>query len=76
VNTAWAEAHALDGSGGASSTQASVTVTIGEATSYAEDGWKPPEWVLDRSEVICDDEIAGEGGSCCSCPSCSCPIDE
>jgi len=71
VNTAQAEAHALDGSGGAS-TQASATVTIGEATSYAEDGWRPPEWGLDRMEMICDDEIAGDGGSCGSCPSCSC----
>ncbi len=69
VNTARVEAHALDGSGGAS-TEASATVTVGEATSYAEDGWKPPEWGLDRSEVICDDVIAGNGGSC------SCPLSE
>ncbi|MHB8118327.1 MAG: SdrD B-like domain-containing protein, partial [Methanothrix sp.] len=69
VNTARVEAHALDGSGGAS-TEASATVTVGEATSYAEDGWRPPEWGLDRSEIICDDEIAGEGASCTtgSCP--------
>jgi hypothetical protein len=70
VNTAKVEAHALDGSGGAL-TEASATVTVGEATSYAEDGWRPPEWGLDRSEIICDDEIAG---SCSSCPSCSCPL--
>jgi hypothetical protein len=63
VNTAKVEAHALDGSGGAS-LKASATVTVGEATSYAEDGWRPPEWGLDRSEMICDDEIAGEGASC------------
>ncbi len=66
VNTALAEVHALDGSGG-SAVQASATVTVGEATSYAEDGWRPPEWGLDRMEMICDDEIAGEGGSC-GCP--------
>ncbi|OPY54450.1 MAG: hypothetical protein A4E49_01027 [Methanosaeta sp. PtaU1.Bin112] len=75
VNTALAEAHALDGSGGRS-TQASAAVTLGEATSYTEDGWKPPDWGLDRMEMICDDEIAGDGGSCSSCPSCSCPQDE
>ncbi|MDD2835337.1 MAG: DUF11 domain-containing protein, partial [Methanothrix sp.] len=75
VNTAQAEAHALDGSGGGMAA-ASATVTIGEATSYAEDGWRPPEWGLDRMEMICNDEIAGDGGSCGSCPSCSCPIDE
>ncbi|MDD4651151.1 MAG: SdrD B-like domain-containing protein [Methanothrix sp.] len=75
VNTALAEAHALDGSGGAS-TQASATVTLGEATSYSEDGWRPPEWGLDRMEMICDDEIAGDGNGCSSCPSCSCPLDE
>jgi uncharacterized repeat protein (TIGR01451 family) len=74
VNAAWADAHALDGSGGRS-TQASATVTIGEATSYSEDGWKPPEWGLDRMEMICDDEIAN-GNGCGSCPSCSCPLDE
>jgi hypothetical protein len=69
VNTARIEAHALDGSGGASAV-ASATVTVGEATSYAEDGWWPPEWGLDRSEMICDDEITGEGSSCTtgSCP--------
>ncbi len=69
VNTARIEAHARDGSGG-SSTEASATVTVGEATSYAEDGWRPPEWGLDRSEMICDDEIAGEGASCATggCP--------
>ncbi len=66
VNTAMVEAHALDGSGG-TSTEASATVTVGEATSYAEGGWRPPEWGLDRSEMICDDEIAGDGASC-SCP--------
>jgi len=70
VNTAKVEAHALDGSVGAF-TEASATVTVGKATSYAEDGWQPPEWGLDRSEIICDDEIAG---SCSSCPSCSCPL--
>jgi hypothetical protein len=75
VNTAQAEVHALDGSGGGMA-QASATVTVGEATSYAEDGWKPPEWGLDRMEMICDDEIAGDGGSCGSCPSCSCPMEE
>jgi ubiquitin len=75
VNTAWAEAHALDGSGGAS-TQASATVTIGQATSYSEDGWRPPEWGLDRMEMICDDKIAGDGGGCSSCPSCICPLGE
>jgi uncharacterized repeat protein (TIGR01451 family) len=66
VNTARIEAHAQDGSGGTAA-QASATVTVGEATSYAEDGWKPPDWGLNRSEMICDDEIAGEGASC-SCP--------
>jgi uncharacterized repeat protein (TIGR01451 family) len=71
VNTARVQAHALDGSGGGMAA-ASATVTVGEATSYAEDGWKPPEWGLDRMEMICDDEIAGDGGSCNSCPSCSC----
>jgi hypothetical protein len=40
--------------------KASATVTVGEATSYAEDGWRPSEWGLDRMEMICDDEIAGE----------------
>jgi|WetSurMetagenome_2_1015567.scaffolds.fasta_scaffold01428_7 large repetitive protein len=75
VNTALAEAHALDGSGGASK-QASATVTIGQATSYSEDGWRPPEWGLDRMEMICDDEIAGDGDSCSSCPNCSCPMEE
>ncbi len=75
VNTALAEVHALDGSGGASA-EASATVTVGEATSYTEDGWRPPEWGLDRMEMICDDEIAGDGGSCGSCPSCSCPMEE
>ncbi|MCX6673242.1 MAG: hypothetical protein NTY37_05645 [Methanothrix sp.] len=60
VNTALVEAHALDGSGGASAA-ASATVTVGEATARAEAGWMPPEWGLDRSEMICDDEIAGEG---------------
>ncbi len=52
--------------------KASATATVGEATSYAEDGRKPPEWELDRMEVICDDEIAGDGESYSSCPSCSC----
>jgi uncharacterized repeat protein (TIGR01451 family) len=75
VNTAWADAHALDGSGGGS-TQASATVTLGQATSYSEDGWRPPEWGLDRMEMICDDEIARDGGGCSSCPSCSCPVVE
>jgi len=75
VNTALAEAHALDGSGWAMK-QASATVTIGQATSYSEDGWRPPEWGLDRMEMICDDEIAGDGDGCGSCPSCSCPVEE
>ncbi|MEI6102955.1 MAG: hypothetical protein WCP70_03325 [Methanothrix sp.] len=66
VNTARIEAHARDGSGGATAA-ASATVTVGEATSYAEDGWRPPEWGLDRSEMICDEGIAGEGASC-NCP--------
>jgi uncharacterized repeat protein (TIGR01451 family) len=70
VNKARVEAHALDGSGGAL-TEASATVTVGEATSYAEEGWRPPEWGLDRSEIICDDEIAG---SCSSCLGGSCPL--
>ena len=63
VNTARVEAHAMDGSGGATAA-ASATVTVGEETSYAEDGWRPPEWGLDRSEMICDEGIAGEGASC------------
>jgi uncharacterized repeat protein (TIGR01451 family) len=69
VNTARVEAHARDGSGGATAA-ASATVTVGEATSYAEDGWRPPQWGLDRSEMICDEGIAGEGASCAtgSCP--------
>ncbi|MCX6679553.1 MAG: hypothetical protein NTX42_04190 [Methanothrix sp.] len=69
VNTARIEAHARDGSGGATA-EASATVTVGEATSYAEDGWRPPEWGLDRSEMICDEGIAGEGASCATggCP--------
>ncbi|MDD4652901.1 MAG: hypothetical protein PHQ34_11810 [Methanothrix sp.] len=74
VNAAWADAHALDGSGG-SATQAIATVTLGNATSYSEDGWRPPEWGLDRMEMICDDEIADSNG-CSSCPSCSCPLDD
>ncbi|MDD4650980.1 MAG: SdrD B-like domain-containing protein [Methanothrix sp.] len=74
VNTALAEAHALDGSGGGSK-QASATVMIGQATSYSEDGWRPPEWGLDRMEMICDDEIAGDDDGCSSCPSCSCQVE-
>ena len=69
VNTARIEAHARDGSGGATA-EASATVTVGEATSYAEDGWRPPEWGLDRSEIICDEGIAGDAASCATggCP--------
>ena len=68
VNTARVDAHALDGSGGALA-EASASVQVGEkvAATYAEAGWRPPEWGLDRSEMICDEEIAGEG-AICSCP--------
>ena len=69
VNTARIEAHALDGSGGTTAL-ASAVMQIGEATSYSEAGWRPPDWGLDRSEMICDEGIAGEGASCTTggCP--------
>jgi hypothetical protein len=69
VNTARVEAHALDGSGGAF-VQASASILVGEKTAPAEDGWRPPDWGLDRSDMICDEEIAGEGAGCTtgSCP--------
>jgi len=69
VNTARIEAHALDGSGGTTAL-ASAVMQIGEVTSYSEAGWRPPDWGLDRSEMICDEGIAGEGASCTTggCP--------
>ncbi|MCU0637485.1 MAG: hypothetical protein MUE87_02530 [Methanothrix sp.] len=51
VNTAAVESYPADGSEGGSS-QVSSTLVIGNQTSFAEDGWRPPEWGLDRSDVF------------------------
>jgi hypothetical protein len=54
----------------------SATVVIGNETSYAEGGWKPPEWGLDRSDVFDTiiDTVAGEDSGDTSCESGSCPV--
>jgi uncharacterized repeat protein (TIGR01451 family) len=76
VNTAIVQSHPLDGTE-ASNSPVSATVSVGNETSftYAEDGWQPPQWGLDRSDVFDTiiDTIAGEGtepGSPCTSESC------
>ena len=77
VNTAAVESHPLDGSQGGLS-QVGASVVVGNQTTYAEDGWRPPEWGMDRSEVFDTiiDSVAGDAGygADSSCPAGSCPI--
>ncbi|MCK9566707.1 MAG: hypothetical protein M0Q43_11745 [Methanothrix sp.] len=75
ANTVAVESHPLDGSEGGESF-VSATVVIGNETSYAEGGWKPPEWGLDRSDVFDTiiDTVAGEDSGDTSCESGSCPV--
>ncbi|MFA6373740.1 MAG: SdrD B-like domain-containing protein, partial [Methanothrix sp.] len=70
ANAAAVESHPLDGSEGGESF-ISATVVIGNETSYAEGGWKPPEWGLDRSDVFDTiiDTVAGEDSGDTSCES-------
>ncbi|MDD1762602.1 MAG: hypothetical protein LUQ59_10255, partial [Methanothrix sp.] len=76
-STATVESHPLDGSEGASSSVAASIVVGNETTAtYSEDGWKPPEWGLDRSDVFDSiiDTVAGEDDKTSSCESGSCPV--
>ena len=77
VSTATVESHPLDGSEGASSSVAASIVVGNETTvAYSEDGWRPPEWGLDRSDVFDSiiDTIAGDDTDSSSCTSESCPV--
>ena len=76
-STATVESHPLDGSEGASSSVAASIVVGNETTAtHPEDGWKPPEWGLDRSDVFDSifESVAGDERDSSSCEGGSCPI--
>lgn len=60
ANTATIEFYPEDGSEGGLS-KIGAAVIIGNQTSYAEDGWRPPEWGVDRSDIFDTiiDSVAG-----------------
>ena len=74
ANSRRIEAYALDGSGG-TTTDAGAVVVVGEASSYAEAGWKPPEWGVDRSDTNCLDEEDGRCAPCLGCSGGGCPLE-
>ena len=77
VSTATVKSHPLDGSDGdRRSVSASITVGNETSASYPEDGWRPPEWGLDRSDIFDSlfDSVPADGGESSACEGGSCPV--
>ena len=77
VCTATVESHPLDGSeGDRKSVSASIIVGNETSASYPEDGWRPPEWGLDRSDIFDSlfSSVAADGDGSSACDEGSCPV--